>query len=620
MRHRDVVTRVTVTVVLAALIGAAVVLAQSDGPPPPRAFGPDTTAVGVFTGQGTTTPGLQCDAPSDVSIPRECSGFLASGLDGTLLDVTVRVPRTGGPHPLVVYVHGWGGSKNAGRQYDDVLAGAGKADAVGVVHGGGYTYLRYSARGFGKSWGQTNFGDVDVELADLRSMVGQVVDNPQLRADPAAVAVMGASYGGAHSWLAAAQPTFTSPRGRSVRLRTVVPVAAGSDLLYSLIPNGKPNDANSPAGGVKLSYVDGLFLTGSREPSQARPYSNYPPYLFDWLAVTDGTEPDYNLAVWKPIVDGIQGYRSVYWQQQFWSMAADPATRVPIFQVQGFTDDLFPIHESLRMLRALKVVAPDYPIKSYFGDIGHPRAVNKTGEVSYVLDTILAWLDHFMKGVGPAPTADVSAAITRPYATPFDCRDVMVVSPDDFLRASYSVGFEGVNVITFNPANPSGFRWDPVVLLTAQELGANPPAPESDEVPGDVAVYEIPVSSLTQSDLLIAGQPIVRLEAFSVAHRVQLNVRLFGVTPDGAKQLVTRGTYTIDTGNPATPIGRTPVAIVTYGNVWPAAAGDTLRLEITNVDSPYIAPSRIPSVTKLSKVRLDLPTTEPPSPPTCSGA
>jgi predicted acyl esterase len=381
--------------------------------------------------------------------------------------------------------------------------------------------------------------------------------------------------------------------------------------LYSLIPNGKPNDANSPAGGVKLSYVNGLFLTGSREPSQARPYSNYPPYLFDWLSVTNGTEPDYNLAVWKPIVDGIQGYRSVYWQQQFWSMAADPATRVSIFQVQGFTDDLFPIHESLRMLRALKVVAQDYPIKSYFGDIGHPRAVNKIGEVSYVLDGILTWLDYFMKGVGDPPAADVSAAITRPNAAPFDSRDVIIVPDYDALgRSRARQRFDGVNVITFDPANPSGFRWDPVVLLTAQELGANPPAPESDEIPGDVAMYEVPVSALMKNGegLLIAGQPTVKFEAFTAAHRVQLDVRLFDVTPDGVKQLVTRGTYTVDTGSPATPIGRLPITIVTYGNVWQAAAADTLHLEITNVDSPYITPSRIPSVTELSKVSLDIPT------------
>src|SRR5207244_11687006 len=91
--------------------------------------------------------------------------------------------------------------------------------------------------------------------------------------------------------------------------------------------------------------------------------------------------------------DGIQGYRSVYWQQRFWDVAANNATRLPIFQVQGFTDDLFPIPESLRMLRALKVIDANYPIKSHFSDVGHPRAVNKVGEVSYVVDSMLEWLD-----------------------------------------------------------------------------------------------------------------------------------------------------------------------------------------------------------------------------------
>src|SRR5437588_9366475 len=218
-----------VSVFLIGSISVRAVLAQGDGPPAPRTFGPAATAGASSTGQGTTAPALQCDAPSDPSTARECSGFLASSGDGTLLDVTVRVPQSAGLHPLVVYVHGWGASKNAGRQYDDDLAGGGKVDTDSVTHGGGYTYLRYSTRGFGRSWGQTNFGDVDVELADLRSMVGQVVDDPRLQADPTAVAVMGASYGGAHSWLAAAQPSFTSLAGKSVRLRTAVPVAAGSD-------------------------------------------------------------------------------------------------------------------------------------------------------------------------------------------------------------------------------------------------------------------------------------------------------------------------------------------------------------------------------------------------------
>ena len=49
------------------------------------------------------------------------------------------------------------------------------------------------------------------------------------------------------------------------------------------------------------------------------------------------------------------------------------------------------------------------------------------------------------------------------------------------------------------------------------------------------------------------------------------------------------------------------VTIPTYGNLWRAEAGHALRLELTNVDSPYITPSRVPSVTTVTGVRLVVP-------------
>ena len=70
--------------------------------PPSRSFGPDTYRIGVFTGEGTPT-GLAC-APSGAG--RECNGYLASSLDGTRLDVQLRIPGGTGPHPLVVVLHG----------------------------------------------------------------------------------------------------------------------------------------------------------------------------------------------------------------------------------------------------------------------------------------------------------------------------------------------------------------------------------------------------------------------------------------------------------------------------------------------------------------------------------
>jgi hypothetical protein len=49
------------------------------------------------------------------------------------------------------------------------------------------------------------------------------------------------------------------------------------------------------------------------------------------------------------------------------------------------------------------------------------------------------------------------------------------------------------------------------------------------------------------------------------------------------------------------------VTVPTHGNLWDVGMNNTLELEITKVDSPYISPSKIPSVTHLSRVKLNLP-------------
>ncbi|HEY2025427.1 MAG TPA: alpha/beta fold hydrolase [Gemmatimonadaceae bacterium] len=200
--------------------------AADNGPPPNHHFGPDHYQTGVFTGEGVTTPGLSCgDAVNGVT---RCDGYLASAVDGTRLDVTVQIPVSAPkPVPLVALVHGYAGSKTSSGDVADSLLNQ------------GYAVLRYSTRGFGDSWGQVNLVDIDAEVGDLRSMIAQTLDwdSSELNADR--VAVTGASYGGGHSWMAALQTSFTTPGGQQAHIRTVVPIAAWSDLLYSLIPNGR---------------------------------------------------------------------------------------------------------------------------------------------------------------------------------------------------------------------------------------------------------------------------------------------------------------------------------------------------------------------------------------------
>jgi ABC-2 type transport system ATP-binding protein len=572
--------------VLLVLAWSLDALAQ-DGPPPPQAFGPDTVRTGVFTG-GPPTP-LTCDGAAGQA--RTCSAFLASAVDGTLLDVTVAVPAGDGLHPLVVVLHGWGGSKGS----NGWLAVPLLAD--------GHAVLRYSARGFGESWGQVNLADVNVELEDLRSIVGQLVEDPQLQLDHEKIGVTGVSYGGGQTWLALVKPSFPSARGeKTVRISAVAPIVPWTDLVYSLLPNGRPEFSLLPPGSPKLSYINGLFLSGLRFTPQ-RPYINYPDYLILWDTWLNLVEPNRFDPVYRQIFDGIAGYRSIWWQQDFWRDAA--ANRVPVFQVQGLTDDLFPLTEAKRMLLALKSRASDYPIASYFGDLGHPRAANKEAERDYVVDLIRKWFSYYLRNMGTQPEHVVRAAITRPRNQPFAPEDVITVNTYGELATAIAEKRFGGTATLVNPVGDPyrGFFWDPLVMEGSRELQPLPAPPEPALVARASAVYTVPVAELSgASPLLIAGQPTVSLRAATTGLRVQLNVRLVDVAPDGAQQLITRGTFILQSA----PAGA-DVVIPTYGNVWEAAPEHVLRLEITTLDTPYLAPSRVPSVTRISQVRLELP-------------
>jgi predicted acyl esterase len=562
------------------------------GPPSPRNFGPDSYRLGVFTGAGTTQPGLDC--AQDASGARTCNGFLASGVDGTLLDVTFQVPAGAGPFPLVVLMHGWAGSKT------------GSGDVAAELVSDGLAVLRYSARGFGESWGQANLADIHAEIADLRSLVGQLVDMGQFQLNADAVGITGASYGGGHSWLATLQPTFASPNGATVRIRTVVPIVPWTDLLYSLLPNGRPRNSIDGLGSAKLSYINGLYGSGLRT-SADRPYPNYPDYLVAWHGWINANEPNGADPIYAQIVDGLAGGRSIWWQQSFWTQLA--ATRIPVFEVQGFTDDLFPLPEAARMVNALRTVDPSYPITLYLGDIGHPRAANKVDEVNYVESLIRQWFAYYLKGEGTEPAHIVYAAITKPANEAFDPSSVITAPTIDALATSHVSRSFDEGAVLVNPASDpaGGFFWDPFVMIGAEELKpyiGTPPEPPV--VQSSMAVYRVPAASLARGgSLLIAGCPIVRLHASTQAPRVQLDVRMYDVAPDGSRQLITRGTYTADNG--VQPLGEKDLTIPTYGNLWLVPARHVIRIELTNLDSPYISPSRVPSVTQISNVSVEFP-------------
>jgi predicted acyl esterase len=570
---------------------------QDDGPPAPHSFGSDSRETeGPNSGQGIAEPPLACVAGTEA---RTFSGYLETDVDRTLLDAQLDLPAGAGPFPLVVILHGWAGSKHTSGNIAQMLLED------------GYAVLRYTARGFGDSWGKVNLADVSVERRDLQSMISRVVEQPGCATNPQAVAVTGASYGGAGSWLAAIEPVFQlSESSPEVHIRTILPIATWGDLLYSLLPNGQPRNSVDYLGGLKLSYVNGFYFGGLRTPDEGpQPwYVNYPSYLAAWHTYLNGPfDLSRDDALSRQIVDGLAGYRSIWWQQAFWTIVA--ANRIPIFQAQGFTDDLFPLDEAKRMLLALKTTNPAYPMALYLGDIGHPRASNKTGEVDYVLGLMRTWLAFYLKDEGTQPPFVIRAAITRPRDEPFDATNVLTIGTyAELATATVSQNFTGTAVLVNPVADPmASFFWDPLVMEAARELKPYPIAPPGSAIDANsLGVFEVPVSSFGRGSLLIAGQPAIDLKASTVAPRVQLNVRLLDVAPNGTRSLVTRGTYTLDGGS-GRPLMSEKVTIATYGNMWIMPADHVLRIEISNLDSPYISPSKVPSVTEISQVRLTIP-------------
>jgi hypothetical protein len=284
------------------------------------------------------------------------------------------------------------------------------------------------------------------------------------------------------------------------------------------------------------------------------------------------------------------------------------ANHLPIFTVQGFTDDLFPMSEAKRMILALQSIDPGYPVAAYFGDIGHPRARNKPAEVSYALGLIKDWLRYYLKGAGTPPSG-VYAAPTRRDDLFFPDSVINVPSLHALATSSVETTFVAPPAELVNPATDpaGGFFWDPLIMTGAEQLEplAVPP-PESYVVPGSLATYDVPVSALRRDGFFIAGQPTVTLHAVTAAYRVQLNVRLYDVFGTD-KRLITRGTYTLQSEGNRLTIGAVDPTILTYGNLWRAEPGHVLHLELTNVDSPYITPSRVPSATTVTSVQLTLP-------------
>ncbi len=392
---------------------------------------------------------------------------------------------------------------------------------------------------------------------------------------------------------------WTSPKGTPLSITAAYPRWQWSDLVDALIPNGRFLDTDpatdglsrDPFGVAIQSYIDGLFVSGGAtgyycSTPPASPCTDSSANLpFDFTEVTRGEPVD---STDTAIADDLYTNHSAY------SLPLPAGGPSPLLLENGWTDDLFPPSEALRVYNQLR---PRYPVTLQFGDLGHSRGSNKATVNDAFQDQAATFFNAYLRGQGKAPAPGSVEAFTQtcpasaPDGGPFTASSWGALHP-----VSLSFGSALTQTVTATGDAQDGPQFDPIPQLD--------PAGTTDAcktiTPGSsagTAVY-----TMTSHGFTLLGLPTVTANIATTGPFGELDSRLYDVLPNGTERLVSRGTYRLldnQTGS---------ITLQLHGNGYFFAPGDTVKLELRGNDGDYYRPSNDTAFTvQVSDVRVSLP-------------
>ncbi|MEA2146409.1 MAG: type transport system ATP-binding protein [Solirubrobacteraceae bacterium] len=607
---------------LVAITGLGLAIAWSA----PASAAPVTS---VLAGQTISGSPIPCVTQADGV--RVCHGSDNGGgpadlrlktFDGVALEVYVILPpapATGsdGNYPFVDQSHGWGGS--AGGANDTQYYGP-TADALAKE---GYAVLQLTARGFGHSCGKATppsalgpclngyirLDDGRYEARDVQYATGLLVDEGLVNAQ--AIGVTGESYGGGVSLELAtlkdrimnadgSLSPWQSPAGTPLHVAAAAPVIPWSDLVYSLMPNGRTRDDQitsptadfTPIGVEKQSFVSGLFAAGAASGtySATDPQANLPL----WYATINAGEPYETNPLTPSIIDQLAQFRSPYYLLDGAYGTAREAPS-PLLIANGFTDDLFPVDEGVRYYNLARSLYHEAPVGLLDGDFGHMRAQNKAGDTAFLSARIDAFFAHYLKA-GPPVVLGATAFVetcpaTAPSGGPISAASWSALHPGRVAGASAAT-----QTILSSAGNPAiAAAIDPIA-----GQGACATVPATDQGPG-VATYRLPAA--TGGGYTLLGSPTVTARLTVTGQYAFIAERLWDVDPaTNTESLVARGVYRIDA---SAPNGLQSFQL--HPGSWHFGAGHVAKLELLGQDPPYLRTSNGTFSIALRDLRLVLP-------------
>jgi fermentation-respiration switch protein FrsA (DUF1100 family) len=563
---------------------------------------------------------------------RFCAGSVATrvkSFDGVPLDVDVTLPPSGdGPFPTIVMMHGWGGNKGAFE------ATSPEGDGNETYHWNnvwfaqrGYAVVNYTARGWGDSCGSSSsrladpagcaqgwihLADQRYEAHDTQYLLGVLADQGVTLPDK--IGVTGISYGGGQSLELAflhnrvrQLPSdgsgfvpWKSPNGTPMQITAAYPRWPWSDLVESLEPNGRfldfntptPNDSRVPLGVAKQSYVNGLYALGVTGGFYSPPGVDPNADLTVWNARVLAGEPED--AQSDAIANQIFGFH-----QAFGIPGGPPA---PLLIQNGWTDDLFPPEEALRIYNQVRAADAGAPISLQFGDLGHARGNNDPAMDKAFQDEGSSFFDFWLKGLGSRPAPGTVSAYAQvcpkgsPVSGPFNASSWPAIHPGAVI-----FGSRNAQSVTSDGGNPAtAATYDPIAGGTLG--GTNSCTQVAAEHASGTAVYEGPVSK----GFTMLGLPTVSAHIDTSGRFGQLDSRLWDVGPDGKQTLIARGAYRLLDDQ------KGDIVFQLHGNGWRFAPGHKPKLELLGRDAGYLRPSNGSFTVKVTNGSVELPTVERP--------
>ena len=577
-----------------------------------------------------TSPPVECPASPGNLVPCDDQVYdpavpdtRVPSWDGTPLDVNVVLPAGNQRDlPLIISIAGFPSQK---LPLDAVSQYAGLSPHDWAMKG--YAVLSYSNRGqFGScGWpasrvdqpacatGWQHLDSFRYEARDAQWLASLLADEGVV--NPSEIGVTGSSWGAGQSVeLAALRDRVMLPSGQlapwvspvrhlPMTIAAAVPMAAWTDLIGAVVPNGHDLDYTlnpfgldvQPVGVTKASVLNGLY--GELFADSYLPPPGVNPPVTEATVIADAGWPALSPAdpLYTPAVDDLHDYHSAY----YLPYTEAPA---PLLWANGWNDDIFPVNQEIDWTNKVLSVHPDAQISMFLSDIGHPRSQNKAADQAVLTQQIINWFAHYLTGAATPVLRGVEALTTTcpstaPSGGPYFAPSWAAVHPGEVRYQS--AGAQTV-VSTSGDANEDS-AIDPV---TGPGVCAAP-SPSSNT--SGMATYDFPVPS---GGFTMIGSPtvIATMTATSApgGPAPYVAAHLFDVAPGGKSEtLVGRQTYRLS--------GSGQQVFQLYPQAWYFAPGHTVRLELDGQDAPYSRPDTLPGVVTVAGLQLRLPALEQPN-------